>query len=69
MKIEVVTKLEVGDAVQLRSGGPEMTIAKIDDAICVCCWFPHVHGALVDHQLLRDAFPLAGLRPVTKASA
>jgi uncharacterized protein YodC (DUF2158 family) len=50
------TTLKPGDLVQLRSGGPAMTLVSSDDAHGVCMWF--------DSQEKRDsqAFPLHVLR-------
>jgi len=32
-------ELQVGDVVQLKSGGERMTVDKIDDADITCVWF------------------------------
>ena len=48
--------LKVGDVVQLKSGGPQMTVCKIDeeDNTYSCCWF---NGKKVE----RADFPLETL--------
>jgi uncharacterized protein YodC (DUF2158 family) len=51
------TSLKPGDVVQLRSGGPAMTLVSTDASIGVCLWF--------DAQERRDSqpFPMHVLRP------
>lgn len=46
--------MKVGDVVHLKSGGPDMTIAKIENGYAVCEWF---EGA----KPMRHEFPLTSL--------
>lgn len=32
-------EFNIGDVVELKSGGPEMTVSSIDGKICTCIWF------------------------------
>ena len=56
-------EIRVGDVVQLKSGGPTMTVEDADvisDSqvqLVRCVWFPLPTGAA-----LHDDFPLAGLK-------
>lgn len=51
-------KIESGDVVKLKSGGPRMTVSSVDQGDAFCYWF-------VDHEVRRNTFPLAVL---TKSS-
>ena len=53
-------KLEIGDVVELRSGGPKMTIKWLEpSSIANCQWFVGV-------ELREDNFSLASLQKVTE---
>jgi uncharacterized protein YodC (DUF2158 family) len=50
--------LEIGDVVQLRSGGPKMTVhSLISDGDVVCQWFEgnEVHGENFPNEVLKKA--------------
>ena len=34
-----MSKFKIGDVVQLKSGGPQMTVMKIEDSEVTCLWF------------------------------
>ncbi len=59
----MIENLKIGDSVQLKSGSPIMTIAKINDVNgevkAWCDWF---NGIKKDHT----AFPLASLKPAPR---
>ena len=44
--------MKVGDVVQLKSGGPPMTISEIEDDYIVCNWF-NKHGKLESNSFGR----------------
>ncbi|HEX8890252.1 MAG TPA: DUF2158 domain-containing protein [Pyrinomonadaceae bacterium] len=56
-------RFEVGDVVQLTSGGPHMTVMRVDeeDDYCYCQWFNDKHvlsdGSFPSKALLRPANP------------
>lgn len=52
-------EIKIGDTVVIRSGGPTMTVAKIDteDKSAQCQWF-------VKNELKDGWFPLASLQPI-----
>ncbi|MCA9623147.1 MAG: DUF2158 domain-containing protein [Myxococcales bacterium] len=52
-------QIKKGDTVQLKSGGPPMTVEEVDGDEIVCVWFDH------KNQLERSVFQVATL---TKAS-
>jgi len=53
--------IKPGDTVELKSGGPAMTVAKIEPINgvphAVCDWFD-------GSKMVRDTFPLSSLKPV-----
>ncbi len=52
-----MSSVEVGDVVQLKSGGPKMVVTYIDedaDGDCACRWF-------VGSASNREVFPMASL--------
>lgn len=49
--------IEVGDAVQTKAGGPQMTVSSIVDTQAECLWFDPISQAL--HA---GHFPLSGLK-------
>ena len=51
-----------GDLVRLISGGPVMTVVKVEDEIALCCWF------LEMHELGEYEFPVACLQAVSAPS-
>ncbi|MGJ0319270.1 DUF2158 domain-containing protein [Aliarcobacter cryaerophilus] len=40
----------VGDTVQLKSGGPVMTISSVEDDEIECCWFDDVNSKTANYQ-------------------
>jgi uncharacterized protein YodC (DUF2158 family) len=61
--IKKMAELKVGDVVQLKSGGPKMTIAntKSNPAGILCTWFD-------DAEVKSSRFPAAALEPAKKAA-
>ncbi len=61
---EEVSHLKAGDICKLNSGGPEMTIGKIDEKnqIAWCQWFNGYHGGYNNHT-----FKLSCLTAVAQA--
>lgn len=49
---EVKVSIEIGNVVRLKSGGPAMTVTKIDGLLLHVAWFDHHHPAI-----LRDGVP------------
>lgn len=49
----------VGDVVQIKSGGPKMTVALLKETLCKCQWFRGDEADL-------ETFEIATLQPVTK---
>jgi len=43
---------EVGDVVQLKSGGPVMTVSKVEPPVVTCVWFP----SLTDTATVEEKF-------------
>jgi len=59
--MENKSELKTGDIVQLKSGGPSMTVGNIDTPtkdMCFCYWF-------LQEQLLKDNFPVKTLKLVS----
>ena len=53
-----MTKLQIGDVVALKSGGPKMTVSALDgDDDCDCIWFNN-------HDLNSESFPAASLEKI-----
>jgi|TARA_Y100001001_G_scaffold161935_2_gene187395 uncharacterized protein YodC (DUF2158 family) len=50
-----------GDVVQLKSGGPRMTVEAVSDGTVSCIWFEQSHQ-------LRDEFPEILLMPAARSS-
>ena len=64
MKQAIKRTFDVGDIVRLKSGGPEMTLTRLPDALDMlnedrveCQWFD-------GKKILHSLFPLASLKPV-----
>jgi uncharacterized protein YodC (DUF2158 family) len=61
--------MKIGDIVQLKSGGPIMTITDIDDpsgrAAAYCVWFSQDAGGRFYEYNDQVKFPMAALRPFT----
>jgi uncharacterized protein YodC (DUF2158 family) len=55
-------EIKVGDTVQLKSGGPSMTIEGIRDEAASCVWFLPAATTVE-----RDTFPLAVLRKTSSS--
>lgn len=54
------TEFKAGDVVQLKSGGPPMTVVAADGTGVQCRWFsPGVR----DNEAYKDAFPVACVMP------
>lgn len=54
-------KLEIGDVVQLKSGGPKMTLnRKSDDPLVLCVWFRNNHEDANSMWFSEDALELVG---------
>jgi uncharacterized protein YodC (DUF2158 family) len=47
-------EIDLGDVVQLKSGGPSMTVAEIKDDFAVCRWFD-------GNRECTNTFPLSSL--------
>jgi len=41
-----------GDVVRLKSGGPLMTVVKVDAEHCYCHWFPRADADVRSHTFL-----------------
>ncbi|MBP0438001.1 DUF2158 domain-containing protein [Tianweitania sediminis] len=55
-------ELAPGDVVQLKSGGPRMTIEKVEGAQAVCAWMDRIaHNNLGSYQPQRHTFASAAL--------
>lgn len=52
-------ELKAGDVVQLKSGGPRMTIQSITADVCTCKWF-------MGEEIVTDYFNASGLRNPNK---
>lgn len=51
-----MTDIEVGSVVQLKSGGPEMTVDSISEkGEAYCLWFSHPHAGLQDASFTKQA--------------
>jgi len=60
-----------GETVRLKSGGPVMTVEKVDISAMLgkavwCCWFERVGSA---QELKRETFPIATVEPATVAKS
>jgi uncharacterized protein YodC (DUF2158 family) len=51
-----MNEFKVGDTVQLKSGGPPMTITEVNDEEATCVWFDRGEGKA-------NAFVMAALQP------
>lgn len=62
--------LEVGNVVRLNSGGPPMTVEKVDGPLITCLWFwPQPAGDWVaEAPVASDDFPVECLTLVTPAA-
>jgi uncharacterized protein YodC (DUF2158 family) len=59
----VMEDFEIGSVVQLRSGGPKMTVhGLVSDGDVVCQWFE-------SNQVHEENFPKEGLKKVAQAEA
>jgi uncharacterized protein YodC (DUF2158 family) len=38
------TQIQIGSVVELKSGGPEMTVVNKDGPRWVCGWYERIHG-------------------------
>ena len=56
-------KVQVGDVVRMKSGGPKMTVVQIDEFTAWCRWFWWVRG-LGNATLYGDRFPFECLEGV-----
>jgi uncharacterized protein YodC (DUF2158 family) len=52
--------MNVGDVVQLRSGGPKMTVKWAENGEACCQWFD------AKNEVKVDVFPLASLNPANE---
>ncbi len=50
-----MSELKIGDVVELKSGGPEMTVGKVAGETCVAIWFDE------NNELCEVGFPTAAL--------
>jgi uncharacterized protein YodC (DUF2158 family) len=48
--------MKVGDLVELKSGGPKMTVSLLDNGEAHCVWFDH------DHNERRGKYPEGSLK-------
>lgn len=56
-----MNKLDVGDVVQLKSGGPQMTVVEVGESSDVkCMWFPDYKS----ESVREDHFPIDALKKV-----
>jgi uncharacterized protein YodC (DUF2158 family) len=55
---------KIGDIVNLKSGGPRMTVENCESNTCHCVWFVHTGPTGVTQTLERGVFPSAALKPV-----
>ena len=57
-----MSDFQVGDVVQLKSGGPEMTVTVImkESGFISCAWQVDIHSEKVS----RDTFPPAALKKI-----
>ncbi|WP_202909586.1 YodC family protein [Alkalilacustris brevis] len=51
-----MAEVKPGDVVQLKSGGPAMTVSKVEGDICHCAWF-------IGSDLKHGMFSAATLEP------
>jgi uncharacterized protein YodC (DUF2158 family) len=51
--------MKAGSVVELKSGGPQMTVSWIKDAEAMCLWFVGEKGKMENKQAM---FPLHALR-------
>jgi uncharacterized protein YodC (DUF2158 family) len=64
-------QFQVGDVVQLKSGGPRMTVERIDQEIVYCSWFPQGdirRTEAFNVETLRTAGSAVGVRVRTESS-
>ncbi len=58
-------KIEIGNVVTLKSGGPEMTVSDVNDDKAECVWFSRHEGLLPNSIQFGDRysswFPVSGL--------
>ncbi len=52
-------EFKIGDVVQLKSGGPRMTVEVIDEGLVDCVWFEknQAHRNAFNHALLTNPGP------------
>lgn len=50
-----MTEINIGDVVQLKSGGPSMTVDSVNDDSCKCSWF------LSNNDFMSSIFNLTSL--------
>jgi uncharacterized protein YodC (DUF2158 family) len=57
-----MAELKPGDVVELKSGGPDMTVARIRGNEVDCDWF-------IDGKAFRGTYPKEALKPATPPPA
>jgi uncharacterized protein YodC (DUF2158 family) len=60
--------MNVGDVVRLKSGGPPMTVTRLESSAATCEWFTSIGTEMFTAETTSRQFPVLALEPVTSGA-